>query len=130
MRNPCVLIVESDVLVRHPLAQYLRDCGYRALEAQNSREARAILEKDGAVVDIVLADVNGAGESGFELASWIRPRYPALEILLAGTVAKATEKAGELCRDGPSLAKPYDHRLVLDRIRRLLAAREGDKPKR
>jgi DNA-binding response OmpR family regulator len=128
-RRPCVLIVESDVLVRHPLAQYLRDCGYRALEAQNSREARAILESDGAEIDVVLADVNTPHDSGFELAGWIRPRYPYIEILLAGTVAKATEKAGELCRDGPSVAKPYDHRLVLDRIRRLLAAREANKPK-
>jgi hypothetical protein len=31
--------------------------------------------------------------------------------------------AGKLCADGPMLIKPYDHQIVLDRIKRLLATR-------
>jgi DNA-binding response OmpR family regulator len=127
-RQPCVLIVESDVLVRHPLAQYLRECGYRALEAQNSSEARAILERHPKAVDVVLADADGGEESGFALANWIRQSHSAIEVILAGSVAKATEKAGDLCQDGPNVTKPYEHHLVLQRIRRLLAQREANKP--
>jgi DNA-binding response OmpR family regulator len=33
MRAATVLIVEQDVLVRHPLAEYLRERGYRVVEA-------------------------------------------------------------------------------------------------
>jgi hypothetical protein len=29
-----------------------------------------------------------------------------------------------LCEEGPLLAKPYDHSIVLQRIKRLIAARE------
>jgi hypothetical protein len=35
---------------------------------------------------------------------------------LAGTIATAAEKAGDICQEGPALSKPYDHRLVLGYI--------------
>jgi hypothetical protein len=31
MSDPCILIVEQDLLVRTPLAEYLRECGYLAV---------------------------------------------------------------------------------------------------
>ena len=33
-------------------------------------------------------------------------------------------EAGDICQEGPALSKPYDHRVVLDYIQRLLAARD------
>jgi DNA-binding response OmpR family regulator len=130
-KKPCVLLVEADILVRHPLAEYLRECGYRVLEVNNAAEARALLEREPSAVDVVLAETDGASSgSGFELANWIRRNCAGIDVELAGTVAKAAEKAGDLCEEGPALAKPYDHSLVLDRIRRLMAARERNKPKR
>jgi DNA-binding response OmpR family regulator len=131
MNEPCVLVVEADILIRNPLAEYLRQCGYRVLEAVDGAEARQILSgstpRVDPRVDIVLADASGADGSGFALAGWIRTNHPAIEVILAGTVARAAEKAGELCQDGPKLAKPYDHQLVLDEIRRLLAARQRNR---
>jgi DNA-binding NtrC family response regulator len=112
--------------VRHPLAEYLRECGYRVLEAQNAEEARALLEMMASSIDVVLADAAGASE-GFELAAWCRRAYPDLEIVLAGNVVKAVAKAGEICEEGPALIKPYEHQLVLDRIRRALAERDRRK---
>ena len=41
-----VLIVEDEVLTRIVLAQHLRDCGYRVLEAGNAAEAITVLEFD------------------------------------------------------------------------------------
>ena len=38
-----VLVVEDDVLIRMPIAQYLRDCGYRVIEAACADEAMAVL---------------------------------------------------------------------------------------
>jgi len=121
MTQPRLLVVESDILIRHPLAEYLRECGYLVLEATDAEEARQIIEAE-SEVEVVLADAD-AGASGFALASWLRREYPKIKVVLAGNVAVATEKAGELCEDGPNLAKPYDHRMVLDYIRRLLATR-------
>lgn len=120
----CILIVEPDVLVRHPLAEYLRECGYQVFEAFNAEEARHLLSNSRIAINIVLADVDGPGENGFALAAWIRRSFIPVEIILAGSVAKTVEKAGDLCEEGPVLTKPYAHQFVLDRIRRARAARD------
>jgi CheY-like chemotaxis protein len=39
-----VLLVEGDVLIRTFVAEYLRECGYRAMEAANVDEALAVLD--------------------------------------------------------------------------------------
>jgi hypothetical protein len=39
------------------------------------------------------------------------------------TSMRVGRNAAELCEVGPTLKRPYDHKLVLDRIKRLLAAR-------
>ena len=45
-----ILFVEDEVLVRMPIAQYLRDCGYRVIEAANAEEAMTVLmQKETAV---------------------------------------------------------------------------------
>ena len=124
MDRPIVLIVEAELLIRHPLAEYLRECGYRVIETASADEARRILASAGTAVEIVLADVEAPCISGFALAAWIRGRHPRIQVILAGSAAMAAEKAGDLCEDGPRLAKRYDHRLVLERIRRQLAARD------
>ena len=40
-----VLVLDDDVLVRMPVVQFLRDCGYRVVEAATIDEAIALLEK-------------------------------------------------------------------------------------
>ena len=125
MNEECVLIIEQDTLVRHPLADYLRDCGYRVLEVVNYGEARALLDKTSLRIDVVLADIQGPDEQeGFLFSSWLRRAHPHVELLLSGTVAKIAQNAGELCEEGPAPIKPADYHLVLDRIRRALAARD------
>jgi len=124
MSDPCILIVEQDLLVRTPLAEYLRECGYLVLEASSAGDARTLLEDGSRRIDIVLAEVKSGEPSGFALASWARTHLPNTQIVLAGTIATAAEKAGDICQAGPTLSKPYDHRLVLDHIQRLLAARD------
>jgi DNA-binding response OmpR family regulator len=119
--QPCILLVEPDILVRHPLAEYLRECGFRVCEALAAVEAKTLLQDATLRVDIALIDA--AGNGGFALANWMRAHHPKIEIVLAGTVAKAVEKAGDICEQGPDIKKPYDHKLILEQINRLLATR-------
>jgi DNA-binding response OmpR family regulator len=125
-RPPCILLVDADILVRHPLAEYLRECGYRVAQAADLDEARKLFtqRRRRLAIDVVLADANAPGaENAFAFAAWVRANRPGVEVILAGSVDAAAEKAGELCEEEP-LSKPYDHQLVLDRIRRSLAARD------
>ncbi len=42
-RPSTILVVEDEILIRMPVADYLRDCGYRVLEASDAVEAQALL---------------------------------------------------------------------------------------
>lgn len=129
MAEPCILIVEPDILVRHPLAQYLRDCEFRVLVATSFHEARAHLADPDHRIDVVLADVDNDDQNGFEFATWLRRTHASVQIILTATLRKTVEKAGELCRDNPVVKKPLDHRQVLDHIKRLTAARDRNHAK-
>jgi CheY-like chemotaxis protein len=124
LRNT-VLVVDNDVLVRMPICDYLRDCGYRVLEAATAEEAMVILQKQDIHVDVVLTDIEmPAGQpNGFAFATWARSIRPGLDVVLASTPERAARAAGELCEQGPLLARPYESQLVLQRIKRLLATR-------
>jgi CheY-like chemotaxis protein len=119
-----VLIVDSEVIVRMTLGDYLRNCGYRVIEAANGEEALTVLKDADLSVDVTLAEVELGGEiDGFQLAAWIRSRRPQIAVILAGTPTRAAKAAGDLCEEGPMMSKPYDPQLVVDRMKRLLAAR-------
>jgi response regulator RpfG family c-di-GMP phosphodiesterase len=119
-----VLVLDDDVLVRMPVVQFLRDCGYRVVEAASTDEAMAIFQKTNFHVDVVLSEIDIPGSmNGFGFAQWARSVRPELKILLAGTPERTVRNAAELCEVGPTLKRPYDHKRVLHRIKRLLAAR-------
>ena len=119
-----ILVLDDDVLVRKPVVQLLRECGYRVLEAASTDEGIAILEKTAIPVDVVLIEIDiPESMNGVGFAQWARSIRPELKILLAGTPERTVRNAAELCEVGPTLKRPYDHKLVLVRIKRLLAAR-------
>ena len=120
-----VLVVEDDVLIRMPIAQYLRDCGYKVIEAVNADEAITVLLHQETVVDIVFSDIDMPGSTdGFGLSKWIREHRPGPDVILSGTVPRAVNAAKELCDESP-LPKPYEPQAVHDHIRRLLATRKA-----
>ena len=123
-RHSAILIVESDLDIRHPLAEYLRGCGLKVREASNGDEARIILASEQHRPDVVLADMATEG-SGFALAHWIRENGIDVEIVMAGTASKSVDQAQRICEQASDdLRKPYEHELVLQRIRQMLDRRK------
>jgi DNA-binding NtrC family response regulator len=119
-----ILVVEDDILVRIPISQYLRDCGYKVIEAADAEEAVTVLSHKETVIHIVFTDIEMPGAlDGFGLAQWIRERKPGLDVILAGTLPRTIESAKKLCEEGP-IPKPYEARVVHNHIRRLLGARK------
>ena len=120
-----VLVVEDEVLIRLVIAQYLRDCGYRVIEAVHADEALVVLSKSELEIDVVFTDVEMPGGSmdGFALAQWVRANRPGIDVILAGSVGRAVQAASNLCDEGNHVPKPYDAQGVHDRIRWLLASR-------
>jgi len=121
--DPVVLLLETEAVARHALAQYLRECGYRVFEASGTDEARMCFQGHGAI-EIALLDVGAVGgEDAFRLAQWIRAHHSA-DVVMVGALEKAATKAAELCSEGPKLARPYEHTKVVDLIKQLRAARD------
>jgi CheY-like chemotaxis protein len=122
-----ILVVDDEVLIRLELADYLRACGYRVLEASSAEEAMAVMQTEHRV-DLVFSDVQMPGPTdGFGLARWIRANRPGVKVILTSGVARSAALAGELCDEGPLEAKPYDPQRLLERIKRTLAQVGGRK---
>jgi CheY-like chemotaxis protein len=113
-----ILMVENEILARHPVSEYLRECGYVVAEAAGPDEARRLLADSQIKVDIILANVGPARQSGFALATWVRSHNPSIRVILAGTIARLVEQAGTLCKETPRPGNHADHRIVLAEIRR------------
>lgn len=119
-----ILVVEDDVLIRMPIAAYLRECGYRVVEAADADEALTVLAVNEIQISVVFAAAELAGSmDGFSLCQWVQKDFPGIKTMLAGTPKRAAEVAGELCNEGPQ--QPYGSELVEHLIRRLLATRPG-----
>lgn len=116
-----ILLVEDEVLVRLVIAEHLRDCGYRVLEAATASEAMAVLESD-ITVDVLFTDVQLPGHlDGFGLAQWCRQRSPGIRVIITSGLDRAAHRASDLCADEPYLKKPYAPTNLVLEIRRLLA---------
>jgi len=123
-RAAIILVVDDEVLVRMVIAEYLRHCGYRVIEAANGEEALLVLQQSDIAVEIVLSAVQTPGATnGFGLSQWTRQHRPDVDVILVGSAQQAANTAADLCEIGPALKKPYEAQLVVDRIRQLLAER-------
>jgi len=119
-----ILVVDDEVIARMVISEYLRDCGYKVIEAADTAEALTVLEHAGLHVDVVLCGVSQPdAAAGFALAQWVRTHQADTDSILAGTHARAATAAGKLCESGPKLANPYEPHIVHERIKQLMALR-------
>lgn len=115
-----VLIVEDELMVRLPIAEFLRECGYNVLEASDAREAIRVVAT-GEDVDVVFSDVRMPGEmDGFGLALWLRHHRPRLPVLLTSGYYGGHIFDEALAANVKLIEKPYSQAQVERRIRTLL----------
>lgn len=120
VQSETILVVDGDIITRTVIADYLRHCGYHVLEASDALEAQQALLHDDFHVNIVLSDVELPSQmTGFQLANWIRQNKPDVRVVLSAAEARTASVAGDLCEEGPHLARPYEPAIVLEHIKRL-----------
>jgi DNA-binding response OmpR family regulator len=116
-------LVEPDPVVRHPLAQFLRDCGFKVIEATGNHEAASVLRDE--ATDVALLDATSDTKEAFSLAQWIRTNAPETSVIIAGSLEGAVEKASQLCEANPSrVQKPYEPDSLVQLITRMRSARD------
>lgn len=115
-----VLVVEDELFVREPIAEYLRECGYHVLEAGDAREAISLIDAADPI-DVVFSDVRMPGDmDGFALAQWLRKHHPEVSVLLTSGYYASRNLGGPSLQDVKLIEKPYSQAQVLRRIRALL----------
>jgi CheY-like chemotaxis protein len=117
-----VLVVEDEVLIRWVIAEHLRDCGYRVIEAGSGDEAIDVLRRTALTIDVVFSDVRMPGSTdGFALFRWVRQQRPGTKVVLTSGMAKPTDAAEALCAEATLVSKPYNPAELERQIQRLLA---------
>ena len=113
---PTILVVEDEPLLRMTLAEVLEDAGYTVAEADCVAKAVELVLARQISFDLVLSDIRMPGAmDGLQLADWIRERFPGIPVIL--TTGYSAKDAGVKY---PLLTKPYDYRIVVEKIRELL----------
>ena len=119
--NRTILVVEDEVLVRLPAAEYLRALGYRVLEASNAAEAVSIMGA-GESIDAVFSDCDMPGRmNGIDLAFWIRRSYPDIKVLLTSGAAELINIGNTNHGDMYLLPEPYSRDSLRSRLANLIA---------
>jgi two-component system phosphate regulon response regulator OmpR len=116
---PHILVVDDDRRLRTLLSRYLAENGYRVSTAEHAAEARARLQ--GLDFDLLIVDVMMPGESGLELTQSLRERSK-VPILMLTAMGEAENRIEGLERGADDyLAKPFEPRELVLRIRSILA---------
>jgi DNA-binding NtrC family response regulator len=119
-----LLLVEADVLVRHALSEYLRDCDITVIEAVDADDAKAILVA-GPAIDLLLSDSQLAGEgAGFALAQWMRRHRPHTEIILTASLESKAQTAAEIVARHPHCKPAGDAAKLAAKLNRMQAERK------
>ena len=113
-----VLVVDDEPRIRTMLRRYLTGEGFKVSDAADGQAMRAVLERE--AVDLVLLDLMMPGEDGLSLARSIRQRSEIPIIMLTGKGELIDRVVGLEAGADDYIAKPFELREVLARIRTVL----------
>jgi two-component system, OmpR family, phosphate regulon response regulator OmpR len=121
MSEPHLLVVDDDVRLRELLRRYLSDSGFRVTTAADAAEARSKLASF--TFDLVVLDVMMPGENGLELTRALRHERSS-PVMLLTAMAEPEDRVNGLEQGADDyLAKPFEPRELVLRIRNLLQRR-------
>ena len=119
--EPHLLVVDDDARLRELLRRYLSENGFRITTAGDAAEARAVLARF--AFDLAVLDVMMPGESGLDLTRELC-REGRLPVLLLTAMAEPEDRVNGLEQGADDyLAKPFEPRELVLRIRNLLQRR-------
>ena len=119
---PHILVVDDDQRIRDLLARYLQENGYRITTADNAASARATMR--GLAFDLIVLDIMMPGESGIELAQALRAELDVPILMLSARTEPDQRIEGLETGADDYLAKPFEPRELLLRLRNILSRRK------
>lgn len=116
-KEPAILVVEDEAVIRLMIAEALRAEGFRVVEAGSGDEALTVLES-GTPVNLVFTDVRMPGKlDGLSLVSRLRVTRPDLKVAVGSGVLPAWPSPNFV---DLFVGKPYDVPRTVQRLKALL----------
>ena len=115
---PHLLLVDDDRRIRDLLSRFLCGEGYRVTTAMSAKDARAKL--NGLNFDLLILDVMMPGETGFDLAKFIRSSSSVPIVMLTARHEAESRIEGLQIGADDYVAKPFEPRELVLRIGNIL----------
>ena len=125
MTAPHLLLIDDDREIRELLARFLEKHGFRVTAARDGREARRTWPSGS--FQLVVLDLMLPGESGLDLARWLRQHSDVPIVMLTAMGDETDRIIGLELGADDYLPKPFNPRELLARIRAVLR-RSTDSP--
>ena len=113
-----VLVVDDEPSVRDVVVRYLRQAGYRTLEAGDGNDARDLLEQE--MPSLIVLDLMLPGMDGLALCRWIRERSELPVIMITALGEETDRLTGLELGADDYLAKPFSPRELVARVKAVL----------
>jgi len=113
-----VLVVDDDPDIRELITDYLSIHGYRVTGVDCADAMRTALAT--LIPDVVLLDIGLPGEDGLSLARYLREHHDLAVIMVSGAGESVDRIIGLEVGADDYLAKPFDPRELLARIKSVL----------
>jgi two-component system OmpR family response regulator len=124
-QQPHILVIDDDREIRDLLARFLERNRFRVTAARDGREARRAWAAGH--YQLVVLDLMLPGESGLDLARWLRGLSNVPIVMLTAMGEETDRIIGLELGADDYLAKPFNPRELLARIRAVLR-RAGETP--
>jgi two-component system OmpR family response regulator len=121
---PHILIVDDDREIRDLLGRFLERQGLRVSLARDAREARKLWPLGR--YHLVVLDLMLPGESGLDLARWLRGQSDVPIVMLTAMGEETDRIVGLELGADDYMAKPFNPRELLARIRAVLRRAGGE----
>ncbi|MBB5693352.1 response regulator [Muricoccus pecuniae] len=125
---PHILVVDDDREIRELLARFLEKQGFRVTTAREAREARKVWPLGR--YHIVVLDLMMPGESGLDFARWLRGQSDVPIVMLTAMGEETDRIVGLELGADDYVAKPFNPRELLARIRAVMRRAHGEGTRR
>jgi DNA-binding response OmpR family regulator len=116
-RRETLLLVEDEALLRSLVSQFLRNEGYKVVEAEDGDAGVRRHLEDGPF-DLLLVDLNLPVFSGVEVCRRVKSRCPSQKVMIcSAAIVKENEEALVALGVSHFLTKPYHPEDLLAHIR-------------
>ena len=123
---PHILVVDDDREIRDLLSRFLEKQGMRVTAARDAREARRVWPLGR--YHLVVLDLMMPGEPGLDFARWLRSQSDVPVVILTAMGEETDRIVGLEFGADDYVAKPFNPRELLARIRAVLRRANGEGP--